>query len=113
MEILAEATKTSVTKSSELNLTCSLKGRKFIINTILLCMPEPHTPPVFSRNLKAGAKTFYFDVRTSKNGKNYVAITELRTAADGQKVRNSLSIFQEQLAEFTQALEETVEKAKQ
>jgi hypothetical protein len=61
---------------------------------------------IFSKVLPAGAKTYFFDVRQTQNGKGkYVQVTETRMR-EGQRVRSSITIFPDQLTAFTAALEE-------
>jgi hypothetical protein len=75
-------------------------------------MPEQlHTPALHSANLKTSSKTFFFDVKAAKNGNKYITITESRIK-DGQKFRNTLTVFQDQLQGFAQVLQEISEKAK-
>ena len=60
-------------------------------------MPEQ---ALFSQNLKAKGKTYYFDVRQAKNGNKYLSISESWTDKDGQKKRSTLTVFSEHLKEF-------------
>jgi hypothetical protein len=76
-------------------------------------MPEQlHTPPLHSATLKAGSKNYFFDVRAAKNGNKYLTITDSSINKDGQKFRNTVTVFQDQLQNFNQAIQEISEKAK-
>ena len=62
---------------------------------------------VKSSVLKAGAKTFFFDVNIASNDKKYLKITESRFAGEGNdRVRNSVVVFPEQIQGFTQNLKD-------
>ena len=76
-------------------------------------MPEQlHTPALHSANLKAGSKTYFFDIKAAKNGNKYLTITDSSIGKDGQKFRNTVTVFQDQLQNFNQAIQEISEKAK-
>lgn len=65
------------------------------------------TEAIFSKSIQAGTKTYFFDVKQAKAGKQskYVQITETRMQ-DGQRVRSSVTIFPDQLEAFSQAFNE-------
>ncbi len=71
-------------------------------------MPEQQHS-LYSQNLKTSSKTYFFDVKAAKNGSKYLAITEARIK-DGQKFRSTITVFQDNLKDFTQSLAETAEK---
>lgn len=76
-------------------------------------MPEQlHAPALHSANLKAGNKTYFFDVKAAKNGNKYLTITESSINKDGRKFRSSLTVFQDHLTNFNQAIQEMAEKVK-
>jgi hypothetical protein len=57
-----------------------------------------------SRVVRAGSKTYFFDLRTMKEGKPFLAITESRvTPNSGQRERERLIIFSEHLHAFMAA----------
>ncbi len=57
--------------------------------------------------LKAGAKTFFFDVNVASNDKKYLKITESRFSGEGKdRVRSSVVIFPEQIQGFAENLKE-------
>ena len=76
-------------------------------------MPEQlHTPALHSTNLKAGNKTYFFDVKAAKNGNKYLTITDSSINKDGQKFRSTITVFQDQMQNFNQAIQEVLEKVK-
>lgn len=76
-------------------------------------MPEQlHTPALHSASLKAGSKTYFFDVKAAKNGNKYVTVTESSINKEGLKFRNTVTVFSDKLQPFSQMLAEMQEKAK-
>jgi hypothetical protein len=54
-----------------------------------------------SEMLKAGGKTYFFDIKETKEGKPYLVITESRLRGEGEKPeRTSIMVFQESIEEF-------------
>lgn len=54
-----------------------------------------------SQTLKAGSKTYFFDIKETKEGKPYLVITESRyKGEDEEQERNSLFVFPESAQEF-------------
>jgi hypothetical protein len=66
---------------------------------------------VFSKKIKAGKKrTYFFDVRTTRNNDYFLTITESkRNGDDDQYERHKLFIYKEDLLKFAQALQETID----
>ncbi len=56
--------------------------------------------------VKAGSKTYFFDVKKASNGSNYLTIAESYKKPTGEKVINRLLIFKDHLPEFAGALNE-------
>ena len=55
--------------------------------------------------LKTSGKTFFLDIEETKNGKPYLKITESRkNPKNGDQIRNSIIIFQEDIRDFAQAI---------
>lgn len=69
-------------------------------------MPEA----VYSKQLNAGGKTYFFNIRETQSGDKYLQITESRLKQDGERYRSNIVIFKEHFNEFRQALDETAEK---
>jgi len=71
---------------------------------------QPQTPALYSTKLPTKSQTYFFDVKAAKNGSKYLTITQSRIK-DGQKLRNSLIVFSDQLEAFAQVFEEAKQKA--
>ena len=64
-------------------------------------------PTVKSSMLRAGKKTYFFDVKLASNSKKYLKITESSFEGEGKERRyNSFLLFPEQVVEFQKNLNE-------
>ena len=71
----------------------------------------PLSPSLYSQHLKTTSNSYFFDVKAAKNGNKYLRITESRFK-DGQKFRNSITVFSDKLEQFAQMFDEMLEKTK-
>ena len=69
------------------------------------------TPALYSTKLPTKSQTYFFDVKAAKNGNKYLNITQSRIK-DGQKFRNTISLFQSDLEGFNAIFAEAQEKVK-
>ncbi len=54
-----------------------------------------------SRKVRAGSRTYFFDLKQAKNGDNYVVITESRFKGEGAgHERQRITIFKDARLEF-------------
>ena len=72
---------------------------------------ELHTPAIYSQNLKIKGQTYFFDVKAAKNGNKYLSISQ-SWIKDGQGHRGSITVFQNDMPEFLQAVAEFQDKVK-
>jgi Protein of unknown function (DUF3276) len=74
-------------------------------------MPEEFQKPVYSQSMKAGGKTYFFDVKQARGekGGKYLLVSETRLDK-GIPVRNHITVFPDHLSEFCQVLETVKEK---
>ncbi len=64
---------------------------------------------VKSLMLKAGKRTYFFDVKLSANNKKYLKITESAFEGEGKERKyNSFLLFPDQVAPFQQRLNESL-----
>jgi hypothetical protein len=64
-----------------------------------------------SRTVKAGSKTYFFDVKETKDGKPYLIITESRFKGDGkERERRTIIVFQENAKEFANTVTQMTNK---
>lgn len=66
---------------------------------------------IFSKSLKGGGRTYFFDVKEAKNKAKYLTISETKPSKDGDKKfsRSSIMVFSDQVAPFHDALGEAVD----
>lgn len=83
----------------------------------------PHTQPrresedygdqILSKAVKAGRRTYFFDVRATRGDDYFLTITESRkiTAADGTSSydRHKIFLYKEDFSKFAEGLSEVVE----
>lgn len=71
-------------------------------------MTEPNND---SKTVKAGAKTYFFDLKQTKEDQPYLVITESRfMGEDEDRERSSIVVFSDHAQEFLEATQEMVEK---
>lgn len=64
-------------------------------------MPDKHK----SRLIRAGSRTYFFDVRQTKTGKSFLVITESRFKGEArERERQSIRLFPEQASAFLEEL---------
>ena len=64
-----------------------------------------------SKMVKAGAITYFFDIKETKTKKPYLLITESRFKGEGKdRERKTIILFSESAQEFSKALSEMVAK---
>jgi hypothetical protein len=67
--------------------------------------------PTTSRTVKAGSITYFLDLKTTKEGKPFLVITESKFKSGSQeRERISIAIFPEQAKDFANALQELLMK---
>lgn len=68
---------------------------------------------VFAKRVRAGKRTYFFDVKTTRSGDYYIAITESKKRMeDGVFVKHKIFLYKEDFQKFTTGLQETVEFVK-
>lgn len=82
-------------------------------------MNETDKDLIFSESVKAGKRIYYFDVKQSRNGDRYIAITESKKINEGTfenprfvYEKHKLFLYKEDYEKFLEALLKTVEAAK-
>ena len=64
--------------------------------------------------LKAISKTYFFDIKETREGKPYLIITESRLKGEGEKPeRTSIMVFQENIQEFAGIVTQMAERVVQ
>jgi hypothetical protein len=64
-----------------------------------------------SKTVKAGSKTYFFDLKETKEGQPYLTITESRFKGEGQEhQRSSIMVFSDHAQDFLEVAQEMIEK---
>ena len=68
---------------------------------------------VFSKKVRAGKRTYFFDVKATKGDDYYVTITESKKRyEDGGYVKHKIFLYKEDFNKFSEAFTETVNYVK-
>ena len=64
---------------------------------------------LFSKRVRAGKRTYFFDVKATKSAKDfYLIITESRKVSEDQYEKHKLFLYKEDFKKFSDALQETI-----
>jgi len=79
-------------------------------------MQERNGDDVYSKPVRAGKRTYFFDVKATKNNDYYLTITESkrRVDKDGRFVydKHKIFLYKEDFEKFSQGLEEIIQYIK-
>ncbi len=70
------------------------------------------SPGVYSERVKAGKRTYFFDVKTTRGNDYYLVITESKKQSDGDEsyfLRHKIFVYKEDLKRFAQSLQSTAD----
>lgn len=68
---------------------------------------------VFSKKVRAGKRTYFFDVKATRSGDFYLTVTESKKRLeDGVFVKHKIFLYKEDFEKFTEGLNETVDYIK-
>ncbi len=68
---------------------------------------------VFSKKVRAGKRTYFFDVKATRSNDYYVTITESKKRLeDGVFIKHKIFLYKEDFEKFAEGLKDTVEYIK-
>jgi len=68
---------------------------------------------VFSKKVRAGKRTYFFDVKATRSGDFYLTLTESKKRLeDGVFVKHKIFLYKEDFEKFAEGLNETVDYIK-
>lgn len=68
---------------------------------------------VFSKKIRAGKRTYFFDVKATRSNDYYITVTESKKRAeDGSFLKHKIFLYKEDFEKFAEGLMETVEYIK-
>ncbi|OGE80483.1 MAG: hypothetical protein A2660_01325 [Candidatus Doudnabacteria bacterium RIFCSPHIGHO2_01_FULL_45_18] len=65
-------------------------------------------PSLFSTRVSSGRRTIFFDVKNTKDQKPYLKITESSISKDGEKKKTYMAVFENEMNDFKQAVEQVM-----
>ena len=74
-------------------------------------MGDGYGESVFTKMVKAGHRTYFIDVKTTRSNDYFLSITELRkkiTPTGTVNERNKVFVYQEDIDKFTESMEEVL-----
>ena len=63
---------------------------------------------LFSEKIRAGSRTYFFDVKESANGSKYLVISESRKVGESRE-HNRVMVFEEDIQSFNEGLKKAVD----
>lgn len=70
---------------------------------------QEFAPALFSTKVHNGRRTFFIDVKATKGEERpYLKITESSISKEGEKKKNYMTVFDNEINDFKQALEQAV-----
>ncbi len=68
---------------------------------------------IFSKKIRAGKRTYFFDVKSTKGNDYFITITESKKRMeDGTYIKHKIFLYKEDFNKFAEALNETVSHVK-
>ena len=61
---------------------------------------------IFTKIVRAGKRTYFFDINEAKNKSKYLKITESSFIKEGERKRNTFILFKEDVLKFIEAVKE-------
>ena len=80
--------------------------------TVKVDSAESYGESVFTKMIKAGHRTYFIDVKTTRANDHFISITELRkkiTAGGTVNERNKVFIYQEDFGKFVNGLKDVLD----
>lgn len=73
-------------------------------------MENQYKDEIFTRRVRAGKRTYFFDVKSTKSEKDfYITITESKRVGEEEYEKHKIFLYKEDFQKFGDALDETVE----
>jgi hypothetical protein len=68
---------------------------------------------VFSKKVRAGKRTYFFDVKSTRSNDYYITVTESKKRLeDGIFVKHKIFLYKEDFEKFSEGLKDTIEYIK-
>ncbi len=73
---------------------------------------RPSDEITFSKKVRAGKRTYFFDVKPTRASDYFICISESKKTFDGQFQKNKIFLYKEDFNKFMEAMNETVTHVK-
>lgn len=84
---------------------------KSVINTKLMSEEfQNGQEEIYSKRIRAGKRTYFFDVKSTRNNDYYITITESKRSKfdDGSFIKTKIHLYKEDFHKFSDALTHTI-----
>lgn len=71
-------------------------------------MQQEFAPALFSTKVHNGNRTFFIDVKATKEQRPYLKIAESSISKEGEKKRSYMTVFENEISGFKQAIDQAV-----
>jgi hypothetical protein len=76
--------------------------------------PDRQRDEVYSKKVRAGKRTYFFDVKATRGNDYFLIITESKRGfEDGQFVKHKIFLYKEDFNKFMAGLSETIDHVKE
>ena len=73
-------------------------------------MENTYKDEIFTKRVRAGKRTYFFDVKSTKSEKDfYITITESKRVGEEEYEKHKIFLYKEDFEKFSDALDETVD----
>ncbi len=73
-------------------------------------MENTYKDEIFTKRVRAGKRTYFFDVKSTKSEKDfYITITESKRVGEEEYEKHKIFLYKEDFEKFRDALDETVD----
>ena len=73
---------------------------------------KPHKIDLFTEKIKAGRRTYFFDLKENLDGEKYLVITESKPTKDDGFRRDRILVYSDYVEEFSEVFNKMAENMK-
>jgi hypothetical protein len=100
-------------KCYEIKLVTHILPRFTLYNKFMEEYNKNDSQEIFSKKIRAGKRTYFFDVKSTRGKDYFLTITESKKSfEDGNYVKHKIFLYKEDFNKFVEALNETVQYIK-
>ena len=100
-------------KCYEIKLVTHILPRFTLYNKFMEEYNKNDSQEIYSKKIRAGKRTYFFDVKSTRGKDYFLTITESKKSfEDGNYVKHKIFLYKEDFNKFVEALNETVQYIK-